>query len=206
MYIIIYFNFFSDPYLNFLLVALVEVPGYTLSYISMQKLGRRPSVAISLVIGGLSCILDPFVPTSIVWLDIGLFLVGKLGATCAFGTIYLYTSELYPTSIRTRGVGISSMFGRIGAIVSPYIASLQSTSYWLPMAIFGGCTVLSGCLVCFLPETLGRELPETLAEAMAMNRNQEYLTNDVGESGDENQDPGDDVETEDNDEAPLVTA
>ncbi len=31
----------GDPFLNFLLVAMAEIPGYLLSYVTMQKLGRR---------------------------------------------------------------------------------------------------------------------------------------------------------------------
>lgn len=52
-------------------------------------------------------------------------MVGKLGITAAFGTVYLYTSELLPTSCRTAALGISSMCGRVGSIASPYIATLQ---------------------------------------------------------------------------------
>jgi MFS family permease len=90
------------------------------------------------------------------------------GATCAFGAVYLYTSELYPTTLRTVGVGVSSMSARLGAIVSPYIAAFGSTSVWIPMAVFGGCTIISGFLVLFLPETLGKDLPATIEEALRL--------------------------------------
>ncbi len=33
---------------------------------------------------------------------------------------------------------------------------------WAPGAIFGGCCVLVTIFVNFLPETMGRELPQTL--------------------------------------------
>lgn len=157
----------GDPYLSFLLSALVEIPGYTLSYLSMEKLGRRPSLVISLVLGGISVIVSN-VASSIGWLNLTFFLVGKLGATCAFGTIYLYTSELYPTSLRTKGVGFSSMCSRISTILAPHINHLSNTAAWLPMAIFGTCGIVSGLLCLLLPETLGREMPQTIADALAM--------------------------------------
>lgn len=94
-------------------------------------------------------------------------MVGKLGITAAFGTVYLYTSELLPTSCRTAALGISSMCGRVGSIASPYIATLgDSTGPIVPLAIFGVNAFVSGLLILFLPETLGRELPSTVQEAL----------------------------------------
>lgn len=99
------------------------------------------------------------------------FLLGKLGVTWTFGNIYVYTSELFPTSARTACVGLCSTSGRIGAILSPYIALLGQRWPYLPLAIFGCSAFASGFLVhLFLPETLGRPLPETIAEAANFNR------------------------------------
>ena len=82
----------------------VEVPGYTLSYVGMQRVGRRSVMAASLIVGGTAILVSPVaVPGS--WINIATFLVGKMGATCAFGVVYLWTSELYPTTLRTVGVG-----------------------------------------------------------------------------------------------------
>ena len=60
------------------------------------------------------------------------------------------------------------MFGRVGAILSPYMAPLQHIAPWLPLLIFGSSALTSGVLMIFLPETLGRELPNNLQEALAM--------------------------------------
>ena len=38
----------------------------------------RPSVAFSLILGGICCIVEPFIPASIRWLDVGLFMLGKV--------------------------------------------------------------------------------------------------------------------------------
>lgn len=190
----------GDPYLNFLLVSLVEIPGYTLSYLSMERYGRRKSISISLLIGGVACIIGPFVPPTMEWLTIALFLLGKMGVTCAFATVYLFTSELYPTTLRTLGVGFSSMCGRIGAIISPEVASLSSTAFWLPMVIFGGNALLSGAIINFLPETLGEELPDTIADSLALGQNVNRDNDNF--ANDENlENPSDDI---DDDQAPLL--
>lgn len=73
----------GSPYLNFLLVSLVEVPGYALAYLGMQRLGRRPIMSASLIIGGIACIVSPAMkPGS--WLNIACFLIGKMVKMCIF--------------------------------------------------------------------------------------------------------------------------
>ena len=48
----------GDPYLNFLAVSLVEIPGYTLSYVTMNKLGRKWSMTLCLTVAGTACLVD----------------------------------------------------------------------------------------------------------------------------------------------------
>lgn len=170
-------NLAGDPFTNFILVSLVEIPGYSLSYFTMERYGRRKSTAFSLVLGGVCCIISAITvnyEATEGFLKIVMtitFLLGKLGVTWTFGNIYIYTTELFPTSTRTACVGACSTCGRIGAIVSPYIAGLALTSPWLPMTIFGTLAFISGSLVyIFLPETLGQALPENIAEAANFRR------------------------------------
>ena len=37
----------------------------------------------------------------------------------------MYTPEVYPTRVRALGLGMSSTVGRIGGIISPYIAQVR---------------------------------------------------------------------------------
>lgn len=60
------------------------------------------------------------------WLVIVLFLVGKIGITASFGVLYVYTAELYPTVMRSAGVGASSTFARVGAMLAPFAPLLVS--------------------------------------------------------------------------------
>jgi len=40
----------------------------------------------------------------------------------------------------------------------------------VPLVTFGVTSVIAGVLLCFLPETLKRRLPETIEDAMNMGR------------------------------------
>ena len=104
---------------------------------------------------------------------------GKLSITATFGAIYIYTSELLPTSVRTAALGTSSMLGRIGAIVSPYIAALKIYGMWIPLVIFGANALISGLLILLLPETLGQDLPETVKDALKLGKESERVSNNV---------------------------
>lgn len=48
-----------------------------------------------------------------------LFLLGKFGISMVVTSLYLYTTELYPTQYRHSLLGFSSMVGRIGSITAP---------------------------------------------------------------------------------------
>ena len=155
----------GDVYVNFALLSLCEVPGYAISYLGMRFAGRRTTLSLSLLIGGVSCLISSLVTNTNV--STVFFLLGKFGATAGFGTTYLYTGELFPTQVRSLCVGVSSMVGRLGAILSPYIAQLGVLTAlgWLPMAVFAGAGLLSGVLTLLLPETRDKPLPKTVEEA-----------------------------------------
>ena len=48
----------GDVYVNFALLSLCEIPGYTLSYVGMSCLGRKASLSSSLLVGGLACLIS----------------------------------------------------------------------------------------------------------------------------------------------------
>ncbi|KAF5303034.1 hypothetical protein FQR65_LT08363 [Abscondita terminalis] len=158
----------GDKYLNFALVCLAEIPGITLAWISIQKLGRRISLVGSHLICGITCCLTVFVPPSEQWAIVVLFLIGKLGVTAAFSVSYVFTSELLPTLIRSGGVGVASTCARFGALLAPFVPLLANYIHYLPMLLFGIVAISAGLLALKLPETLGIKLPETVIDAMRL--------------------------------------
>ena len=55
----------------------------------------------------------------------GIILLFGRGAAISFvGVIYLYASEVLPTSVRGRGVGLSSSFVRLGFMLSSIIVNI----------------------------------------------------------------------------------
>lgn len=54
-------NLIGNKYLNFTLVSLIEIPGYSMAWYAMNKIGRRWSLAGSLFLCGVTCMGGAFV-------------------------------------------------------------------------------------------------------------------------------------------------
>uniref|UniRef100_A0A915IF67 Uncharacterized protein n=1 Tax=Romanomermis culicivorax TaxID=13658 RepID=A0A915IF67_ROMCU len=56
------------------------------------------------------------------YVRMALVIIGKMILTCVFVILYVYTPELFPTVIRSTGVGCCSMVSRVGGIVASYLS------------------------------------------------------------------------------------
>jgi hypothetical protein len=75
---------------------------------------------------------------------------------------------VFPTNLRHRFFSVCSVVGRIGSILTPLTPILaQNVAASLPLFIFSGLSLSSAVLLCYLPETLNRKLPDTVEEAMS---------------------------------------
>ena len=59
-----------------------------------------------------------------VWAPVTVAMIGKFLISMTFAIAYLYTAELFPTSVRNVAVGAASTFARIGSMSAPYIVDL----------------------------------------------------------------------------------
>lgn len=142
------------------------------SQVIINKFGRKASLSCSLLICGVTCIAGGFVPEKVFWIQIALFLVGKMAITSAFTIVYVYSAEMLPTLIRSGGVGTFSTFSRFGALLAPFVPLLKQYYNFFPLLVFGAFAFISGILATTLPETLGQKLPDTIKEAENIGRTQ----------------------------------
>lgn len=159
-------NFGADPFLYMFLGGLMELPSYTLIIPFVMRYGRKIPLIFFLFTCSLAVLLLLVLPVErSSWWFLAVVMVGKFLITSAYQVIYLYCSELYPTTLRTRGLGLTSMMGRLGAIISPFINDILGGYHWaIPSTIFGVISMLAGSLTCMLPETNNLDLPETVAD------------------------------------------
>ena len=67
--------------------------------------------------------------------------------------------------MRTIALGMGSMAGRIGGLISPLILRLYDTIPWAPPLVFGTACFIGAIIVYTLPETTGQPMLTTTAEA-----------------------------------------
>ena len=158
----------EDLFTGMSMMALVELMAYIITLFIMDSFGRRPLLSLCQLLAGLSCVCAGFVPITYYWIRLTLALIGKMEASAAFATVFVYSAELFPTPVRNSAIGLCSKLARIGALLAPSIASLDSVLACLPFLIMGGAAILVGSLSFLLPETRGHKLPETVEEAAAI--------------------------------------
>jgi len=151
----------NELYLETFVISCAELPGLLWATAIINLLGRKKTQSILFMSTGLCLILLalPSDPNN-TWL-MTIFAFGArasiMGATCATWT---YTPEVYPTSCRTLAMGMCSSVGRLGGIVTPYIASILIRIYpSLPVGIYAGSCLIAAVVALLLPiETMGRKL------------------------------------------------
>ncbi|XP_060551325.1 organic cation transporter protein-like [Ruditapes philippinarum] len=167
-------NLGGNFYLNFTISGLVEFPAYTLCILLLDRIGRKWLHFIAMVAGGVACVSTVFTTIyggeSLHAVTVTLAMIGKLGAAAAFAVIYIFSAELYPTVVRNAGMGASSCCARVGGILAPYVADMNKVvsgdfGRALPLVIFGAASIAAGVLALALPETLHKELPESIVDA-----------------------------------------
>lgn len=108
----------GSEHLNFILVCAIEIPAYILNNFLSRQVGRRWTIFASLLICGIS-VFSSGLLSDYPWIKLFLFLVGKFAIALSFVTTYVFTTELFPTNLRHRCIGLCSMFGNVGAMVAP---------------------------------------------------------------------------------------
>ena len=142
------------------------------------RFGRRPMIVLHYVLGGLLCMATAAVPLGKFaheWPIVVLAMCGKYIAQVCWGIVYLYTSELFPTVIRSVALSFACSMARIGSMTAPFIAYLAEIDPILPIFVFGTITFAVGLQTILLPETNKKKLPDTLVEGeMFLKRNNPF--------------------------------
>lgn len=79
--------------------------------------------------------------------------VGRATAGAVFAILYIYTGELFPTVVRSGGVGLCGSLARIGSMVAPQVIKLRLIASWLPGSIICITTIIAGLLCVSLRDT-----------------------------------------------------
>lgn len=118
----------GDKYISFMIVSLGGVPSGLFTYFMLKHMGRPKCISLSLLITGGSIISAKLLPSEYSTLALILFFTGKCFSLHSFTSIYIFTTELWPTPLRHSVMGLCSTVGRIGAIMAPLTPLLVNIS------------------------------------------------------------------------------
>ncbi len=145
-----------------LIMTLAQLPGYFTAAYFIEKFGRKFVLVVYLILTAASAIWFGLADTTATLIAAGICLsFFNLGA---WGGLYAYTPEHYPTGIRTTGAGLAASFGRIGGIIAPFLVGWlisQGVAITAIFAMFCIMILIGAAAVAFLgKETKGTELAE----------------------------------------------
>ncbi|WP_027408084.1 MFS transporter [Anoxybacteroides tepidamans] len=102
-----------------LIMTLAQLPGYFSAAWLIERVGRKFVLVVYLIGTAVSAYFFGNAESIALLMLFGILLsFFNLGA---WGALYAYTPEQYPTSIRGTGAGMAASFGRVGGILGPLL-------------------------------------------------------------------------------------
>jgi MFS transporter, putative metabolite:H+ symporter len=155
-----------------LIISVFQIPGYFTAAYLVERWGRKSTLVVFLLCNAVGAFFfaeqslgaTPNVVSILVWGAVMAFF--NLGA---WGIVYTYTPELYPTRLRGTGTGFAAAAGRFGGVLGPLIVGNMLAAFaGSQFAVFITFTVIlvvGGLVVLVLgEETKGRTLEEISGE------------------------------------------
>ncbi|WP_048152105.1 MFS transporter [Palaeococcus ferrophilus] len=146
----------------FIVTAIAQLPGYWSAAYLLERIGRKKTLSYYLLLSGLAGLGFYFAASSgnegAIIASAIAFSFFNLGA---WGAIYAYTPELYPTEVRGTGTGWAGAMARIGGGTAPIIAGkiMEVSGAALAVLVIAVVAIIGALDVLALgEETMGREL------------------------------------------------
>lgn len=159
-----------DLFFTFTIAAATELPADTLLTLTLDHWGRRWLAFGTMVMSGVFSLLATTVSSKIVAATLAI--LGRFSVNISYNIGLQYAAELLPTVVRAQGVAFIHIMGYVASILAPFIVYLQHIHQSIPLIVLGSIGIFGGFLSLFLPETLGHELPQTLADGEEFGRGQ----------------------------------
>jgi MFS family permease len=150
-------NFTGNIYLDSIVAYTAEFIAEIGSGIIADRYGRKPTILISFLIGS-SCGLSLIVSNTI--LNCVILFVSCIGVAAAFNILYIYSTELYPTNVKSLAVSVFFVFSRLAATIVPYMLTV------FPNVTLLICvsSIIAAFVMVKLPETLGSQIGDEIEE------------------------------------------
>ena len=77
----------------------------------------------------------------------------KLSVAASFCAMYIYTSEAFPTKVRSEGLGLGSVFMRTAGCLTPLVGELliDGVSAFATFSVYALATIIAAACAALLP-------------------------------------------------------
>jgi MFS transporter, putative metabolite:H+ symporter len=153
----------TGSFLYVLIITLAQIPGYFSAAYLVDKVGRKWTLAPYLFFTAVGAFFFRNAGTQETILFWGCFMsFFNLGA---WGVVYTYTPEMYPTRARGTGAGSAAAFGRLGGVLAPLVVGQMlgkwGVGYESIFLMFAAVLLVGAINVALLgEETKGKRLEE----------------------------------------------
>jgi MFS family permease len=163
---------YMHPHRVFVAAAIFEFLSILTCHVILDRFGRKNTLVTCMAF---TCVYTYLIPINLAhqtpYISMAFYFAAKFTIGAAQLTCMIYTSEVYPTRMRSTGLGLSAAVARIGGVWAPQINVLSTSlgSMHIPFYIFSLMSFVAalGCL--FLPETQNKNLPENVGDAKKLN-------------------------------------
>lgn len=113
-----------DRYVSYLIMISADIPGTILVQLLMNRVKRKTLLFSAHFLVGISIVVTSFIPKEYPWIVIFCFVIAKSLLHLATVVMNQFTSEQFPTNIRTTVLNIASTCAQIGSMIAPFIVIL----------------------------------------------------------------------------------
>lgn len=142
----------QNVYFNALLFAISNLPGNLLTAIWMDRVGRPRMLVTSVVAAATSLLMFAYCAEI---LNATGIVVSACSFQCftiaAWNVIDTLSSELFPTAVRSTGMGVCAASGRIGAMVAQFVNGALVGKPVRLLLVASGTLLLGATTPCLLP-------------------------------------------------------
>ncbi|XP_030022814.2 organic cation transporter protein isoform X1 [Manduca sexta] len=157
----------GDIHINVAISGALLLPGTITTIFLLKILNRRTFLIATNFLSGLFMLIEVLICCDATWPRVVIVCICNCFFFMTFIIVFLYSVELFPTSVRNSVLGILSVVSRLGQISAPIINALPETSAGTIFAVMA----MLGAVMCYpLPETKNTELPSSIEDSKMLPR------------------------------------
>jgi putative MFS transporter len=134
--------------------------------LTIERVGRRPQLIIPFGVMTVALLVVGVMPAAPGAVLVACFAVFAFFNALQGNLTAVYPNEVFPTELRSTGIGVSTAFSRIGAAAGTFLLPVGISTIGIGpcMLIAAGLCLLGGVVSYFMaPETTGLSLTHTVA-------------------------------------------